>query len=146
MIRMEHILLLLTLVVVSVAKQPQHHVNTLTGTQSRYDLSHGNSLPLVARPWGFNSWSPQTDNADGSWFFHPEDVRLFGIRCTHQPSPWIGDYGTFRIQATMHDGSHGDSWQYSSYMPSMSQWLPYYWDAHLDAYSAVAVGLHPVES
>ncbi len=117
------------------AKQPQHYVNTLTGTQSRYDLSHGNSLPLVARPWGFNSWSPQTDNADGSWFFHPEDVRMFGIRCTHQPSPWIGDYGTFRIQATMHDSGHGDSWQFSSYDPSTSHWLPYYWDSHLDAYS-----------
>ena len=135
-------ILLLTLLVAAAAKQPQHYVNTLTGTQSRYDLSHGNSLPLVARPWGFNSWAPQTDNADGSWFFHPEDVRLFGIRCTHQPSPWIGDYGTFRIQATMHDGSHSDSWQYSSYIPSASQWLPYYWDAHLDAYSTVAGKTH----
>jgi predicted alpha-1,2-mannosidase len=135
-------ILVLALLVAAAAKQPQHYVNTLTGTQSRYDLSHGNTLPLVARPWGFNSWSPQTDNADGSWFFHPEDVRLFGIRCTHQPSPWIGDYGTFRIQATIHDSSHVDSWQFSSYDSSASHWLPYYWDAHLDAYSTTRGKAH----
>ena len=132
----------IALIVAATAKPPQHYVNTLTGTQSRYDLSHGNSLPLVARPWGFNSWSPQTDNADGTWFFHPEDVRLFGIRCTHQPSPWIGDYGTFRIQATIHDSSHNDIWQFSSYDPGASHWLPYYWDAHLDAYSTAEGKAH----
>ncbi len=31
-------------------------VNTLAGTDSRFDYSTGNTLPLVARPWGFNHW------------------------------------------------------------------------------------------
>ena len=39
---------------------PETYVNTLGGTQSRYDLSHGNVMPFVARPWGFNTWAPAT--------------------------------------------------------------------------------------
>jgi putative alpha-1,2-mannosidase len=74
---------------------PSLYVNTLTGTQSRYDLSHGNILPNVVRPWAFQMWAPQTDNDQtwSSWWFHPSDARFFGIRCTRQPSPWISDYG-----------------------------------------------------
>jgi len=69
---------------------PEEYVNTLGGTDSRYDLSHGNLLPLVNRPWSFNAWAPMTDNSDGSWWFHPTDARFFGIRCTHQ----VGDVVT----------------------------------------------------
>jgi putative alpha-1,2-mannosidase len=69
---------------VSGVTNPEEYVNTLGGTDSRYDLSHGNLLPLVNRPWSFNAWAPMTDNSDGSWWFHPTDARFFGIRCTHQ--------------------------------------------------------------
>jgi putative alpha-1,2-mannosidase len=77
---------------------PEEFVNTLGGTDSRYDLSHGSSLPIIALPWGFNTYAPQTNNAEGGWWFHPGDRRLFGLRVTHQPSPWISDYGNFLIQ------------------------------------------------
>lgn len=70
-------------------------VNILQGTDSHYGFSTGNTLPLTAMPFGMNHWSPQT--AEGSWFFSPRDRKLQGVRCTHQPSPWIGDYGAFTI-------------------------------------------------
>src|SRR5687768_13317943 len=67
------------------------HVNILQGTASIKDLSYGNTLPLVAKPWGMTHWTMQT--AEGPWPFHPDQPRLQGIRATHQPSPWMGDYG-----------------------------------------------------
>ena len=60
------------------------YVNILGGTNSRYDLSHGNTLPLIATPWSFNTWAPMTTTGS-SWWFHPYDASFYGIRCTHQP-------------------------------------------------------------
>lgn len=57
---------------------PADFVNILGGTKSRYDLSHGNILPEVQVPWGFNGWSPETDTDQGSWFFYSESRRIYG--------------------------------------------------------------------
>jgi len=88
-------------------KDPVDHVDILLGTKSRIDFSVGNILPFIGRPWGMNQWTPQTNNykpnaaGSKSWWFHPEDMELYGIRCTHQPSPWINDYGNFLIVPEM---------------------------------------------
>lgn len=113
---------------------PEEYINILGGTKSRYDLSTGNILPEVTVPWGFNGWSPVTDMDQGSWFFYSESRRVFGVRCTHQPSPWVSDWGNFRIGASVTDPQHGDHNQYSGYNPASSQWSPYYWNATLLAY------------
>jgi predicted alpha-1,2-mannosidase len=68
------------------------YVNILQGTDSRFELSHGNTLPLVGSPWGMIDWS--IENAKGSWYFEPSG-KIDGFRATHQPSPWIADYGQF---------------------------------------------------
>ncbi|WP_211746647.1 GH92 family glycosyl hydrolase [Paenibacillus sp. Marseille-Q4541] len=70
-----------------------HYVNTLQGTDSTYPFSNGNTLPLTGMPFGAGAWTLQTNEAGGGWFFSPHHNRLEGIRYTHQPSPWIGDYG-----------------------------------------------------
>jgi predicted alpha-1,2-mannosidase len=71
---------------------PVNYVNILQGTDSQRELSHGNTLPLVGAPWGMVDWS--IENASGSWFFRPNG-KIDGFRATHQPSPWISDYGQF---------------------------------------------------
>ncbi len=70
-------------------------VNLLQGTRSERDFSTGNTLPLIARPWGMHHWSLQTAQSD--WLFHPDHRKLQGIRLTHQPSPWMGDYGNILV-------------------------------------------------
>lgn len=40
-------------------------------------------------------WCPQT--SESNWIFHPAHRKLQGIRATHQPSPWIGDYGSITV-------------------------------------------------
>src|ERR671928_2124625 len=70
-------------------------VNPLQGTASDFTFSRGNTLPLVSRPWGMTAWTPQTD--EGRWAFSYRAHKLQGIRATHQPSPWMGDYGQFTL-------------------------------------------------
>lgn len=85
----------------SSISNPVDFVNLLAGTFTDGNVfSTGNTLPLVGLPWGFNHWSPQTrDNGrhTGSWWFGGNSHVMTWIRCTHQPSPWIGDWGWFLI-------------------------------------------------
>ncbi len=68
-------------------------VNTKQGSRSVHRFSNGNSLPLVQLPFGMTAFCPQT-NSDKRWYYHPENRSFEGIRLTHQPSPWIADYGS----------------------------------------------------
>ena len=76
---------------------PVDYVNPLMGTESTYAFSHGNTYPAVAVPWGMNFWSPQTGENGSGWMYTYTDSLIRGFRQTHQPSPWINDYGTFSI-------------------------------------------------
>lgn len=73
------------------------YVNIRMGTGSTMRFSRGNTLPLTQRPFAMASFCPQTERLSGreSWFYNPDAPYLEGVRLTHQPSPWIGDYGTF---------------------------------------------------
>ena len=73
-------------------------VNTMQGTDSQWGFSRGNTLPLASCPFGMTHWSPQNAVADG-WFFDPNRHQIQGVRGTHQPSPWMGDYGHFTVMA-----------------------------------------------
>lgn len=76
---------------------PAELANPLMGTSSTFEFSHGNTYPAVAVPWGMNFWSPQTGENGSGWMYTYADSLLRGFRQTHQPSPWINDYGTFAI-------------------------------------------------
>lgn len=67
-------------------------INTRFGTASKHAFSRGNTLPYTGVPFGMNYFVPQTSDQEGSWFFDPHLPIFQGIRLTHQPSPWIGDY------------------------------------------------------
>lgn len=72
------------------------YVNTLQGTKNNIRCSNGNTLPLTQLPFGMSSFAPQTNGAN-QWWFDPTVPSIEGIRLTHQPSPWINDYGTLLI-------------------------------------------------
>ena len=77
---------------------PEDFVNALAGSFTQGDrYSTGNTFPVIARPWGFNHWSVMTNKGDSSWWFSGNDHVFKWLRCTHQPSPWIGDYGWWMI-------------------------------------------------
>ena len=67
-------------------------IDTRFGTASKHAFSRGNTLSYTGVPFGMNYFVPQTSDQEGSWFFDPHLPIFQGIRLTHQPSPWIGDY------------------------------------------------------
>ena len=75
------------------------YVNPLQGTDSSGSFSTGNTLPLVARPFAMTDWTLQTGEGNWGWWFSPHSRTLQGVRATHQPSPWMGDYGYFTVMA-----------------------------------------------
>ena len=79
------------------AKDWTQYVNPLMGTQSSYELSTGNTYPAISRPWGMNFWTPQTGKMGNGWQYVYTANKIRGFKQTHQPSPWINDYGQFSI-------------------------------------------------
>ena len=74
------------------------YVSTLVGTQSDWTFSTGNTYPAIALPWGMNFWTPVTaEREDDGWAYQYDKHRITGFKQTHQPSPWINDYGAFSI-------------------------------------------------
>jgi len=76
---------------------PLDYVNTLMGTQSKHSLSNGNTYPAVGLPWGMNLWTPQTGKMGDGWAYTYDADKIKGFKQTHQPSPWMNDYGAFSI-------------------------------------------------
>lgn len=75
------------------------YVNPLMGTDSKFSLSNGNTYPAITRPWGMHFWTPQTAPMGDGWAYAYDAETIRGIKQTHQPSPWINDYGAFSLMA-----------------------------------------------
>ena len=72
-------------------------VNPLMGTDSKPSLSNGNTYPAIALPWGMNFWLPQTGKMGDGWAYQYSADKIRGFKQTHQPSPWMNDYGQFAL-------------------------------------------------
>jgi len=120
------------------------YVNPLVGTDSKYELSNGNTYPAVAMPWGMNFWTPQTNKMGDGWCYQYASSKIRGFKQTHQPSPWINDYGAFSIFATteklVFDEDKRESWY--SHKAEIS--TPYYYKAYLADYNTT-VEIAPTE-
>lgn len=82
---------------VSQVTDPVEYVNVLMGTDSKPSLSNGNTYPAIALPWGMNFWMPQTGRMGDGWAYTYAADKIRGFKQTHQPSPWMNDYGQFAI-------------------------------------------------
>lgn len=82
---------------ISAVKNPVDYVSTLVGTQSKFELSTGNTYPATALPWGMNFWTPQTGKMGDGWAYTYNADKIRGFKQTHQPSPWMNDYGQFAV-------------------------------------------------
>src|ERR1700761_5132081 len=73
------------------------YVNPLMGTASKPIMSNGNTYPAIAVPWGMNFWTPQTGEMGSGWQYVYSADKICGFKQTHQPSPWMNDYGEFSL-------------------------------------------------
>jgi len=121
-----------------------NYVNVRQGTKSVPRFSNGNTLPLTQLPFGMASFSAQTRGESESWFFHPDDRSVEGIRLTHQPSPWIGDYGALLM--LVQSGTPGTDLRsiWSGYDPSKAIMTPNLLSVRFIKYNAT-FSLSPTE-
>lgn len=80
-----------------LVENPADYVSTLVGTLSEHSFSTGNTYPATAVPWGMNFWTPVTGKMGDGWAYRYDAHLIRGFEQTHQPSPWINDYGQFAI-------------------------------------------------
>jgi len=109
-------------------------VNILQGTESSVHFSNGNSLPLVSVPFGMNAWCPQTTTGHETWFYHPSHRHFYGLRLTHQPSPWIGDYGHLSLLPQTGKAMLTERYSSSSFLPEDMTLEPNYMRVQLLRY------------
>jgi predicted alpha-1,2-mannosidase len=123
---------------------PVEWVNPLMGTDSKPDLSNGNTYPAIGVPWGMNLWSAQTGKMGDGWMYMYTADKIRGFKQTHQPSPWMNDYGQFSIMPVTgklkFDENDRASW--FSHKTEVSK--PYYYSVYL-ADANVTTELTPTE-
>lgn len=111
---------------------PADWVDPLIGTDSSYEFSNGNTYPVVAMPWGMAAWTPQTQ--DDGWTYRWRDDAIQGIRLTHQPSPWIGDYGRVTFMPSVGEVAADPAVRASAFSRRRERARPYAYDVDLERY------------
>ena len=124
--------LLLGVSSVFAQKQPVDYVNPLMGTDSKISLSNGNTYPAIALPWGMNFWMPQM--GDG-WAYTYASDKIRGFKQTHQPSPWINDYGQFSIMPMTKQLKIDQDSRASWFSHKAEKATPYYYSVYLSEYN-----------
>jgi len=119
------------------AKQPVDYVSILVGTQSKHSLSTGNTYPAIARPWGMNFWAPQTGGMGDGWAYVYTADKIRGFKQTHQPSPWINDYGQFSIMPITDKLTFKDDERASWFSHKAEVAKPYYYRVYLADHDVV---------
>ena len=118
--------------------EPVDYVSTLVGTESKIELSTGNTYPAVAMPWGMNFWMPQTGKMGDGWAYIYRADKIRGFKQTHQPSPWINDYGQFSILPITGKPEFDQDKRASWFSHKAEIATPYYYRVYLADYDIVA--------
>ncbi len=116
---------------------PVEYVNPLMGTQSTFELSTGNTYPAIALPWGMNFWTPQTGKMGNGWTYVYTANKIRGFKQTHQPSPWINDYGQFSLMPVTGEPIFDEDKRASWFAHKAEVAKPYYYKVYLAEHDVV---------
>ena len=119
------------------AKDYADYVSPLVGTQSSFELSTGNTYPAISRPWGMNFWTPQTGKMGDGWQYVYTANKIRGFKQTHQPSPWINDYGQFSIMPVTGKPEFEEDKRASWFSHKAEIAKPYYYKVYLAEHDVV---------
>ena len=119
----------------AAAQDLTRHVNPRQGSNSIRDFSTGNTYPAVAVPWGMNFWTPQTGRMGNGWQYGWADTTIYGFKQTHQPSPWINDYGCFSIMPVTGAVKFPEQQRGSKFFHDTEISLPQYYAVDLETYN-----------
>ena len=119
-------------------QNPEEFVNPLIGTLSKPSLSNGNTYPAVAVPHGMNLWTPQTGKNGNGWQYTYDVDKIRGIKQTHQPSPWMNDYGMFSIMPVTGKMRFNEEERASWFSHKSEVSKPYYYSVYLADHNVTA--------
>jgi predicted alpha-1,2-mannosidase len=111
--------------------EPVDLVNPLMGTDSKPELSNGNTYPAIALPWGMNCWLPQTGKMGSGWAYQYAADKIRGFKQTHQPSPWMNDYGQFALMPITGKLRFEEDERASWFSHKAEEARPYYYRVYL---------------
>ena len=114
------------------------YVSTLVGTASKFELSTGNTYPAIAMPWGMNFWVPQTGKMGNGWTYVYWADKIRGFKQTHQPSPWINDYGQFSVMPVTGEAVFDEEKRASWFSHKAEVARPYYYKVYLADHDVTA--------
>ncbi len=120
------------------------YVNPLIGTASSPALSNGNTYPAIALPWGMNFWMPQTGPMGDGWAYTYSASKIKGFKQTHQPSPWMNDYGQFSIMPITGKLELSEEGRASWFSHKSEIAKPYYYSVYLADHN-ITTELAPTE-
>jgi len=123
---------------------PVEWINPLMGTASKPDLSNGNTYPAIALPWGMNFWTPQTGKMGDGWAYTYDADKIKGFKQTHQPSPWMNDYGQFSVMPVTGKKRFTQTDRESWFSHKAETAKPYYYSVYL-ADADVTTEITPTE-
>ncbi len=141
---MRYLLFLLLPLFLTAQPTPVDYANPLMGTDSDYRLSTGNTYPAIARPWGMNFWTPQTGEMGNGWAYTYDANRIRGFKQTHQPSPWMNDYGQFSLMPVTGTLRFREEERQSWFSHKAETVQPHYYSVYLADYD-VTTELTPTE-
>ena len=119
-------------------KNAVDYVNTLVGSDSDHGLSTGNTYPAIAMPWGMNFWVAQTGKMGDGWQYTYAAKKIRGLKQTHQPSPWINDYGQFSLMPTVGKPIFDEEKRASWFSHKAEKATPYFYSVYLADYDITA--------
>lgn len=109
-------------------------VDTRHGSYNRHYFSNGNTLPYTGVPFGMNYFILQNQTGS-SWHFDPIFPIFQGIRLTHQPSPWMGDFSSLLISPITGENAQKNlEVNQGSYKINEAIFKPHHLQAHLMRY------------
>ena len=112
-------------------ENPVDWADPLMGTDSNHNLSNGNVYPAIARPWGMNFWTPQTGEMGNGWAYTYDATKIKGFKQTHQPSPWMNDYGQFSLMPITGKLRFKEKERQSWFSHKAETVTPYYYSVYL---------------
>ena len=77
------------------------YVNTLQGTNSKHELTRGNTYPTTALPFAMHTWTPQTGKNGSGWKYQYSSDKIRGFQQAHQCSSWTRDYAVFSFMPVL---------------------------------------------
>jgi predicted alpha-1,2-mannosidase len=124
-------------------KELVNYVNTLQGTNSKHELTRGNTYPTTALPFGMHTWTPQTGKNGDGWKYQYFKKTLRGFQQAHQCSSWTRDYAVFSFFPTIDSLQVDEEKRATAFSHEKEIAKPHYYSVKMD--NAIQTEISPTE-